>query len=206
MSRILGSIDGVQINEDGDGRVWYRSGATIDADGANGQHGGPVAYNSTDTGSDYLENGGMRIDANGKIVRTGNSEITILGPDQQPRVFANGLVASKTWYQYPGLAADDPNAYVDSETIPYIVVPPLIVKGTVGVVRGCRARVTYKGKTVDCVVADKGPANHIGEISIAAARALGINSSPRNGGIDAKIVDYELWPGQAADGYVLQPA
>lgn len=205
MPSTIGFIGGVQINEDDDGRVWYRSGASIDADGANGQNGQPVAYNDTDTGTDHLANGGMRLVA-GRVVRTGDSAIAILGPDGQPRVFAGGLIASKTWYRHPGMSADDPAAYVDAETVPYVVVPPLIVKETVGVVRGCKARVTYKGRTVDCVVADKGPSARIGEISIAAARALGIPHSPKNGGIEGKLVDYELWPGQAAEGFVLQPA
>ncbi|MBN9626056.1 glycoside hydrolase family 75 protein [Acidovorax sp.] len=205
MAKVLGSIAGVEIYEDPDGRVWYRAGASIDADGANGQHGQPVAYNDTDTGTDYLQNGGMRL-LGGRVVRTGSSAIAILGPDGQPRVFPNGVIASKTWYQFPDVPADDPSAYVDSETVPYIVVPPFIVKNTVGVVRGCRATATYGDVTVECVVADKGPSNRIGEISIAAARALGINPSPKNGGLEKPLVNYELWPGVAADGYVLQPA
>lgn len=205
MSRIIGTIAGVQIREDDDGRVWYRSGASIDADGANGQNGHPVAYNDTDTGTDFLENGGMRLVA-GRVIRTGSSKIAILDDEDQPLVFPNGLIASKTWYKHPGISADDPSAYVDSETVPYVVVPPLIVKETVGVVRGCQARVTYNGKSVDCVVADKGPSARIGEISIAAARALGINHSPKHGGLEDKVVDYEMWPGTAADGYFLQPA
>jgi len=205
MPRIIGTIANVQINEDDDGRVWYTSGASIDADGANGQNGQPPAYNDTDTGTDYLANGGMRL-VDGRVVRTGSSRIAILGPDEQPRVFPGGVIASKTWYAYPGIPADDPSAYVDAETVPYVVVPPLIVKQTAGVVRGCYARVTYQGKTVECVVADMGPSDRIGELSIAAARALGIRHSPRNGGLKEKVVGYELWPGQAAAGYVLQPA
>ena len=87
-----------------------------------------------------------------------------------------------TWYRHPGKSTDDPVAYVDSETIPYVVIPPLIIQKTKGIVRGCRARVTFNGKSVDCVVADRGPSAKIGELSIAAARAVGIPSSPRNGG------------------------
>lgn len=97
-------------------------------------------------------------------------------------------------------------AYVDSETIPYVVVPPLIVQQTAGIVRGCKARITWNGKSVDCVVADRGPKGKIGEISIAAARAVGLHESPKNGGTDEPQVLYELWPGVAAPGFVLQPA
>jgi hypothetical protein len=56
------------------------------------------------------------------------------------------------------------------------------------------------------VVADKGPSKKIGELSIAAARAIGLNPSPRNGGTETPELLYELWPGIAAPGYVVQPA
>ena len=111
-----------------------------------------------------------------------------------------------TWYRHPGKLASDPAAYVDAETVPYIVVPPLVIQQTAGVVRGCKARASYKGKSVDCVVADRGPSGKVGELSIAAARALDMPSSPRNGGTEKPEVLYELWPGVAAAGYVLRPA
>jgi hypothetical protein len=133
-------------------------------------------------------------------------DIVILDTDNQPKVFPGGIVASMTWYRHPGKAIDDPSAYVDAETVPYIVVPSLIVQRTAGIVRGCRARATWRGRHVDCVVADRGPANRIGELSIAAARALGIDPSPRHGGTETVDVLYELWPGVAADGYSLQKA
>jgi hypothetical protein len=130
----------------------------------------------------------------------------ILGRDHEPKIFPGGIIASKTWYQHPGKPATDPAAYVDSETVPYIVVPSLIWKNTKGAVRGCKARITWKNKAVDCVVADKGPAKKIGELSIAAARAIGLPSSPRTGGTEKPDILYELWPGVAAPGFVLQPA
>jgi hypothetical protein len=216
--RFLGSIankdkDGnvkfvSDINEDEDGRVFFTADADIDADGANGQNGGPVAYTKDDTGTDFLENAAMRIRSDGKVLCKNDNarSIVILAPDNEPRIFPGGMIASKTWYRHPGKAADDPAAYVDSETVPYVVVPPLVVQKTAGVVRGCRARITCKGRSVDCVVADKGPSRKTGELSIAAARALGIPSSPRHGGRSKADVLYELWPGEAAPGFVLQPA
>jgi len=111
-----------------------------------------------------------------------------------------------TWYRYRGIPLSDPAAYVDAATVAYIVVPPLIVQKTVGVVRGCVARVTWNNKTVNCEVADKGPANRIGELSIAAAAALGMPSSPRHGGVSKAQVLDELWPGTAAPGFELQPS
>jgi hypothetical protein len=209
--RILGTITSegyvCEIREDSDGRVHFIADADIDADGANGQNGGRAAYKADDTGSELLANGGMKR-VGGKVVcaHSWARSIVILGPDNQPKIFPGGIIASTTWYRHPGKAAGDPAAYVDAETVPYIVVPPIIVQETAGVVRGCRARITYKGNTVDCVVADRGPSNKIGELSIAAARSVGIPSSPRSGGTSLPEVHYELWPGVPAPGYVLQPA
>jgi hypothetical protein len=195
------------IVEDDDGRVHFMADADIDADGANGQNGGPAAYKSDDSGTEFLANGGMKIVA-GKVVCAHEwaRDIVLLDTNNEPKVFPGGVIASTTWYQVPGKARNDPAAYVDAETIPYIVVPPLIVQQTAGVVRGCKARVTWNGRSVDCVVADKGPRGKIGELSIAAARAVGLPSSPKNGGTEKQVVLYELWPGTAASGFVLLPA
>jgi hypothetical protein len=150
----------------------------------------------------------MKIAAGGRVVCAfaWARSIVILDTDNEPKVFPGGIIGSTTWYRHPGQRLDDPAAYVDAETVPYIVVPPLIVQRTAGVVRGCKARITCRGQSVDCVVADRGPANRIGEISIAAARAVGLPSSPRSGGTTRQEVTYELWPGVAAPGFILQPA
>jgi hypothetical protein len=195
------------ILEDEDGRVHFTADADIDADGANGQNGAPAAYRVDDTGTELLANGGMQRIGNRVIcAKHWARDIVILGPDNEPKVFPGGIIASKTWYRHPGVPMDNPAAYVDSETVRYIVVPPIIVQATRGVVRGCRARVTFGGRSIDAVVADKGPSGRVGELSIAAARSLGIPASPRTGGISTPSVQYELWPGQAAAGFTLQPA
>jgi hypothetical protein len=204
---ITGEGDACKIWQDASGRVYFMADADIDADGANGQHGAPAAYREDDQGLESLANGGMRR-VNGKVVCLHDwaRNIVILDTDNEPKVFPGGVIASTTWYRHPGMPADDPAAYVDSATEPYIVVPPLVVQHTRGIVRGCLARVSYQGKSVDCVVADRGPRNLAGELSIAAAMMLGIPASPRHGGLDKVQVLYELWPGIAAPGYVLQPA
>ncbi len=195
------------IMEDDDGRVFYTADGDIDADGANGQNEAAAAYRADDKGTESLANGGMAI-RDGKVIcaKPWARDIVILGPDNEPKIFPGGIIASCTWYRYPGTPANDPAAYVDAETVPYIVVPPLVIQATAGVVRGCKARVTWRSKSVDCVVADRGPRNKIGELSIAAARAIGLPSSPRNGGTDKPELLYELWPGVAAPGFELQPA
>ncbi len=193
------------ITEDDDGRIYFKADADIDADGANGQNGGPAAYKSDNSGTELLANGGMWISA-GRVIcaKSWARDIVILDADNEPKIFPGNIIASKTWYRIPGKSRNDLAAYIDSETVPYIVVPPLIIQQTEGVVRGCKARITWHGKTVECVVADKGPSEKIGEISIAAARAVDLPCNPRNGGTDEPEVFYELWPGVAAEGFVLQ--
>lgn len=207
-TKTIGIISGEgfisSVFEDGDGRVHFTADADIDADGANGQFGAKAAYVVGDKGSEYLANGGLRKD--GKIAHSWASDIFILGRTGQPKVFPGGVLASKTWYKHRHKAASDPAAYLDSETENYVVVPPLIIQGVKGVVRGCKARVTWKKKSVWAVVGDKGPRTKIGEISIALARSLGLHSSPRTGGTDRPEIFYELWPGTPAPKYELQPA
>jgi hypothetical protein len=211
MAKVLGTIAAegfvATITEEADGRVHFLADADIDADGANGQSGGPVAYKADDTGTESLANGGMKI-VNGRVIcaKRWARDIVLLGPDNEPKVFTGGVIASMTWYRHLGKSASDPSAYVDAETVPYIVVPALVVQRTAGIVRGAKARANFRGRSVECVVADRGPSDKVGELSIAAARALGLPSSPRAGGTDVPEVLYELWPGVAAQGYVLQPA
>ncbi len=183
-------------------KVMFTADADIDADGANGQHGAPAAYVVGDKGTEFLANGGL--DKRGRIAQSWAKDIFILGSDNQPKVFSGGILASTTWYRHRDKAMDDPAAYLDSETEDYIVVPPLIIQGTRGVVRGCLGRITHQGRSVWTVTGDKGPRNRIGEVSISAARAILLNPSPKNGGTDKAQVFYELWPGVPAPGYELQ--
>lgn len=208
--KILGTITGegfVCAIREHNGRVYFTADADIDADGANGQFGAIAAYRADNKGSELLANGGMKVVAGTVIcAQPWARDIVILNKDNQPKIFPGGIIASKTWYRHPGKRLDDPAAYLDSETVPYIVVPPLIVQATAGVVRGCKARASWNGKSVDCMVGDLGPRKKVGEVSIAAARALGIPHSPRSGGRNIPDVLYELWPDVAAQGYTLQPA
>ena len=203
--RSLGVIKGegfeCDVIEYSDGRVHFIADADIDADGANGQFGMRPAYAVANTGSEDLANGGMMV-LRGKVVlaEAWAKDIVIFGSDLQPKVFPKGVIASKTAYRFRGVAKDDPCAYVDSETVPYMVVPPLIIQKTKGIVMGCRCRVTntQNGRVSEGVVADIGPRKKIGEVSIQMARELGIPESPRHGGEDSPIIRFELWPGVAA--------
>lgn len=101
---------------------------------------------------------------------------------------------------------------IDAEAVPYIVVPPAIVRGVRGVVMGCRAVVTNlaNGKSCEAVVADIGPKLKLGELSCECARRIGLDGNPNHGGTSRKIVQYRIFPGVPAevDGvkYHLQPS
>jgi hypothetical protein len=122
-----------------------------------------------------------------------------------------GAYVSATSLHLPGkdgkpLPHSSPSKYVDAATVPFVAVPPMIITGVAGVVLGCRAVVTNteNGKSVEAVVADGGPANKLGEVSLACARAIGIpidegSDYPANtGGTDSSIIHYRLYPGVAA--------
>jgi hypothetical protein len=99
---------------------------------------------------------------------------------------------------------------IDADVVPFIVVPPLIIQRTRGIVMGCKARASYRGRSVDCVVADIGPRRKIGELSPAAAQAIGLDPNPNHGGTDSHEVTYEIFPSVPATvngtTYKLQPA
>lgn len=88
---------------------------------------------------------------------------------------------------------------INGDIIPFIVVPPQIIKVTPEIVGCCQAAAYYKDKEVACVVGDSGPTSKIGEMSPAALRALGL-PAPRNGngGLDMQEILYRIWPGVAA--------
>jgi hypothetical protein len=90
-------------------------------------------------------------------------------------------------------ATTDPQRYVDSSKIPYIVLPG---NHSAGAKLGDFAVVfNHKnGKIANAIYADIGPSNKIGEGSIALAEALGISSSPRTGGVGEDVM-YIVFPG-----------
>lgn len=102
--------------------------------------------------------------------------------------------------------------YLNADEDKYIAIPPQVIHGVAGIVLGCQVHIkdTITYKETDAVVGDIGPHRKIGEISIACAKALGINPSPTSGGEDRHVIEYQLWPGRHAivDGkeYDLQPS
>lgn len=187
MATLLATIKGIEIFQDATGRVYWTSAAAIDADGGNGQNGNPFSYRLDDKGLDALANAGYP--------DHGWRNVLIDDGTEHPVGDDDGNLYSKTTYEWKGRPLS--TRYVDATAIPYIVVNPIVRNKAVGIVLGCRGRISFEGKSIDAVVADvSGPLN-IGEISISAAKALGIKSSPRTGGTSGPV-NFEFWPDNAA--------
>jgi peptidoglycan hydrolase-like protein with peptidoglycan-binding domain len=86
---------------------------------------------------------------------------------------------------------------VDGESVPYVVLPPEIVAKT-GAKLGDLVQVTFHGKSTFAIYADGGPKGKAGELSGAAARAVGITDDGNrkaisgNDGRDTQDVVYTV--------------
>lgn len=200
MSHILATLtrEGYvsEITEHAAGLVSFVGDLDIDADGAcrayhpQSRHGLDDLVNAKTTGGEWCG-----------IVTARDGEPVIQGPhDPAPGFYVSPTSLHLRDENGELYALSDPRRYVDAATVPFMVVPPQIIKGVAGIVLGCRGRITdtRTGRRVDVVVADAGPRTKDGEASIAAARLLGIPSSARTGGEDEPVFLYECWPGQPA--------
>jgi hypothetical protein len=167
---------------------FFKTGMQIDADGA------PRAYHPGRTqGLDNLDNAGKP--GNWWALVTDSKGNPVV---QGPRDPAPGFYVSTTALQNPAWPKIDPRRYVDSTTIPYFVLPKHTLDklgarlGDLGLVMNC------KNRHSSCAIyADVGPSHEIGEGSIALAKALGINASPRGGGTDGDVL-YVVFPGSGS--------
>lgn len=180
--------------------VEFTADADIDADGANGQHGGKAAYKMDDTGSEFLANGGMKRKEGGGVMfsHTWGKDIVITNDNGEPYVAPNGVIYSKTAYAFKDKMEFEPDKYLDSETVNYMCVPGQLRRMVKGVVLGCfgQARHMLTGITIPCLVGDFGPRNKAGEVSISLARSLGLDPSPRSGGTERQVIRYTFYPNQ----------
>lgn len=194
--KLIATLEGIEVFQDLNGRVhWTGGGMDIDADGANGETRHPVngkrlyAYGPENTGLDDNRNAGY---PHGDY-----QEILVCDARGNPILQEGGGWYSRTAYSR-GALWPEKLRWLDSCSVPYVVVSPVIRRRARGIVLGCRARVTYFGLSVDAVVGDVGPEKKIGEGSIALAEALGIDPDARVGGTDSNDIIFELWPDQVA--------
>lgn len=195
--KLHATIAGTPVYTYEDGSVEYMGELTVDGDGA------PKCYHPAGSppGLDYLANAGKPGNWWGLAVNGKGKPIVQTIADPAP-----GFYVSTTAYKVPGYRHGDPRRELNSEQVSFIVVPSTLWKSLPGIVLGCKALVidTLTGKSISAVVGDIGPANHLGEASIAAARALGLNADPKRGGSSQKRFKYLFWPGIPAEGFRLQ--
>lgn len=164
---------------------FFSAGMAIDADGA------PDAYHPENIGKDHLGNAGRPGNWWALVTDTGEPSGTPLiqqAGDPNP-----GFYISATALQDHTRPTRDPKRYVNSNTIPYLVLPSNQREGArLGDLGFTVNRVN--GKSSPAIFADLGPKNKLGEGSIALAERLGIPANPRHGGASRGIV-YVVFPG-----------
>ncbi len=183
----LPTIGDVRLRrKSGERAFFYAAGMTIDTAGS------PRAYHprGSPPGLDHLKNAGS----------PGNWWALVTDPNGEPVVQrrgdpAPGFYISTTALEDASQPATSPRRYVNSSTIPFVVLPQRVLEAT-GARLGDFAAVWNRRteKVAYAIVADIGPAGRIGEGSIALARALAIDPSPTSGGQSADVV-YVIFPG-----------
>jgi hypothetical protein len=191
---------------DGHAYFWITSRTAIDADGA------PTAYHPDDVGDPCGASGaGLDCPANaGYPTKTWWPSVLAKDPANPTKAFVQpsgpgkGFFVSKTALFDSGNANErDPNRYVDASTISYVVFPgPFFelsgtgLKGDLGV-----AYHLVTKRMTAFVVGDIGPAEPLGESSIALFRALGgSNPNPRTGaGVASGKMLYIVFPRSVND-------
>lgn len=181
-SQLLLSSDGTDVWAlSNQSAFYFVTGMTIDADGS------PRAYKPDNTGLDDLKNAQGELGWVGIVVE--NGEPVLQGPDDP----APGYYVSRTALEDHSRRDTDPARFVDSEKIPFIVLPADVARKT-GARLGDFAFVQNmrNGLTSPAIFADIGPG--LGEGSIALARALRINPDARDGGAYRGVL-YVVFPG-----------
>jgi hypothetical protein len=171
-SQIIATIADSKIRRfPNDSAYFYRGGFCVNADGA--RH----AYHRDNTGLDYLANAGS----------PGEWWGIACDSDGDPYIADTGYYVSTTSLCDSRFPESSPERYVDSETVPFYVLPG---GKHFGAVLGDYAYVynANNGRGAGAIFADGGPSDKIGEGSIALANLLNIPSSPKNGGCDDGII------------------
>lgn len=163
----------------------YQAGFAIDADGS------PNCYGPNNDGLDWTANGGTPGGDwwGGPVDGEGNPCVQKIF-DPTPGFFVSGTALINS--AFPEAS---PYRYLDSESIPFFVLPGSHGNGAkigdVGLVFN-----TKTGDNCYAVYGDIGPSSKIGEGSIRLAEALKLsNCNPKDGGTESKIMIFLVFPG-----------
>ncbi|MEV7377055.1 glycoside hydrolase family 75 protein [Streptomyces lydicus] len=94
------------------------------------------------------------------------------------------------WYQDDTAFRQSNGKPLNAEKLPYVVVPSssgIWNYASAGIKGGGVVAIIYNKQVEYAVVGDTGPDKIIGEASYAAAKGLGINPDPENGGADSGV-------------------
>lgn len=175
-----------------------RTRSRVDADGS------PHAYNPANTGLDYNANAK---DSKGRWVGIATRPNGVPYIQDQHDI-APGYYVSTTAYELKQYHVSSPDRYINSEIIPYCVLPPQIIKAVPEIVLGSRFIGTNmeSNEFTQGMVADVGPTNKFGEFSICSNEKFGLDGNPKNGGTEEEIISMTIFLGIQYDkNYPLQP-
>ncbi len=190
MSKLLKTIQGVNVYQDEDKRIHYIADMSVDVDGAKHSYRldnrKPPALDDIHASAGYPNGSWQNV-----LVRDPKNP-------HVPYVDLEGFCVSMTSYYREDFPYTDRHRWVDAEAVPYMVMPGSIRQLAKGVCLGCRARITRTtdGKFVDGVYADSSGSN-IGECSVFAAKVFGSQWNANNGD-ERKIYEYQFWPDEGA--------
>jgi hypothetical protein len=160
----------LHVDADGSGRAYHRAGSP--------------------PGLDYLANAGSQAQGWWGIS---------VGPDGRPYIQTEedpnpGFYISTTALEDYGLPRNNPARYVDSEKVPFFVLPSKPHFGAsladLGMFFNLETGASSWG-----IYADVGPANQIGEGSMKLNENLGFSSDAKTGGTEKEIIATVLFPG-----------
>jgi hypothetical protein len=165
----------------------YKASMAIDCDGS------ARAYGPNNSGIDYTANGGTP-GSNWWGGPTDSNKNPIIQKIYEPQP---GMYVSGTSHINPAYGENSQYRYMDSESIPFIVLPGQHSNGAkLGDV--CLCLNTQTGDNCFGIYGDVGPSSKIGEASMRMAHALKINNDPKKGGTENKIIAYLVFPGSVA--------
>ncbi len=184
LKRIQNSV--IFTLKDDKSAFFYEAGMAIDADGAFRAY-----HPDNKSGLDNLHNAGKPGNFFALVTDNGKPSGTpIIQSSTDP---APGFFIAATSLEDKSKKRTDPRRYVDAETVPFIVLPGTLKFGA-ALSDLCLVFNPKTNQLCGGVFADIGPAKKIGEASIAMAKAVGVPSSPRNGG-QAHGLIYLVFPG-----------